>query len=493
MAYRSLGAFLEELEKRGDLARISTPVDPRLEITEITQRVLRRDGPALLFEQVKGSSMPVAMNVLGSPRRIALALGVPDVEAAAVKISTLVKLRPPSGIVAAIKDLGGTLATLDTLRSLAPKRVRSAPCQEVEDPTVDLGTLPILQCWPGDGGRTITFPVVITSDPETGECHTGIYRLQQYGPDTLGMHFQIHRVGANNYRKWVRRGERMPIVAVLGLEPATIFAGLAPVPEGVSNFVFGGFLRGEPIELVKARTCDIELPAEAEIVLEGYVDPTERHVEGPFGDHTGYYSAPEPFPVFHVTKVTHRKNPIYLSTVTGKPPTEDAILGKSVERVFLPVVRLVLPEIVDMELPLEGIFINVAVISIRKAYPFHARKVMHALWGLGQMMFTRYVVIVDHDVDVHNLREVLYRVGLQADPGRDLELVQGPVDQLSISNPIPNQGYKVGIDATKKTAEEGFPRTWPEEIRMSPEVVRRVDTLLAQDATLGRILGRSPP
>jgi 4-hydroxy-3-polyprenylbenzoate decarboxylase len=490
MAFRSLGAFLEELERRGDLLRIGTTVDPRLQITEITQRVLRRDGPALLFERVAGSDIPVAMNVLGSPRRIALALGVDSVDEAAQRIAQLVKLRPPSGIVAAIKDLGGTLATLDTLRSLAPKRVRSAPCQEVEETTVDLGKLPILQCWPGDGGRTITFPVVITSDPETGEAHTGIYRLQQYGPDTLGMHFQVHRIGANNFRKWARRGERMPIVAAIGLDPAAIFAGLAPVPEGVSNFVFGGFLRGEPIELVKARTCDLEVPAEAEIVLEGYVDPSERRVEGPFGDHTGYYSAPEPFPVFHVTRVTHRARPVYLSTVTGKPPTEDAVLGKAVERVFLPVVRLVLPEIVDMELPLEGIFINVAVVSIRKAYPFHARKVMHALWGLGQMMFTRYVVVVDHDVNVHDLREVLYRVGLQADPERDLELVHGPVDQLSISNPIPNLGAKVGIDATKKTPEEGFPRPWPEEIRMAPEVVAQVDRLLVEDPALARLFAR---
>ena len=486
MPFRSLGEFLAALEQKGDLLRVAAPVDPALEVTELTQRAVRRDGPALLFEHPRGTSMPVVTNLLGSTRRIALALGVDSLDAAAAKIGELVHLRPPAGIVGALKDLGGTLQTLELLRSLGPKRVRSAPCQDVVEDRVDLGALPILRCWPGDAGRTVTFPVVITSDPETGESHTGIYRLQQYGPDTLGMHFQVHRIGANNYRKWAARGERMPVVAVIGCEPVTLFAGLSPVPEGVSNFVFAGLLKGEPIELVRATTCDLELPAGAEIVLEGYVDPVERHVEGPFGDHTGYYSAPEEFPVFHVTRVTHRANPVYLGTVTGKPPTEDAILGKAVERVFLPVVRLVLPELVDMELPLEGLFINVAIVSIRKAYPDHPRKVMHALWGLGQLMFTRYLIVVDHDVDVHDLGEVLYRVGLQADPARDLELSQGPVDQLSISNPVPNLGGKVGIDATKKSAADGFPRPWPEEIRMDPAVIARVDALVRTDPALAR-------
>jgi 4-hydroxy-3-polyprenylbenzoate decarboxylase len=493
MPFRSLGEFLTHLEERNDLVRISTPVDRDLEITEITQRVVRNDGPALLFESVKNQSMPVAMNVLGSPRRIAAALGADSLEAPMERISKLTRLKPPAGIVGALKDLSGTLELLDIVRSLAPKRVRSGPCQEVEEANVDLDRLPILRCWPKDGGRTITFPIVVTKDPESGEAHTGIYRLQQYGPDTLGMHFQIHRIGANNYRKWVARGERMPLAAVIGAEPATLLSGLAPVPEGISNFVFAGFARGEPIELVKARTIDLEVPAQAEIVLEGYVDPTERQIEGPFGDHTGYYSAPEPFPVFHVTQITHRKDAIYLSTVTGKPPTEDAVLGKAIERLFLPVIRLVLPELVDMNLPMEGLFINVAIVSVRKLYPGHPRKVMHALWGLGQMMFVRYIIVVDADVNVHDLSEVLYRVGLQADPERDIELSRGPVDQLSISNPVPNFGGKIGIDATRKGPEDGFPRPWPEEIRMDPNVVVRVDALLAQNAELGRRVGRSGP
>ena len=491
MTFRSLGEFLARLESAGDLVRVARPVSRDLEITEVTQRVLAADGPALVFDRVPGASMPVVTNLLGSPRRIALALDAPDVDSVADRISKLVRLRPPAGVLGAVRDLSGTIETLSTLRSLAPKRVRSGPCQEVEEPTVDLDRLPILKCWPKDGGRTITFPIVITSDPETGEPHTGIYRLQQYGPDTLGLHVQVHRVGANNYRKWAARGEKMPVAAVIGVDPATVFSGLAPVPEGVSNFVFASFLRSEPLELVKGRSVDLEVPAQAEIVLEGYVDPTERRVEGPFGDHTGYYSAPEPFPVFHVTRVTHRAEPVYLTTVTGKPPTEDAVLGKAVERVFLPVVRLVLPEIVDMDLPVPGLFINVGVVSIQKAYPDHPRKVMHALWGLGQMMFVRYLIVVDADVDVHDLSEVLYRVGLQADPGRDLELAQGPVDQLSISNPVPNLGGKVGIDATRKRPEDGFPRPWPEEIRSEPAAVRAAEDAIRADPVLARLLGRS--
>ena len=493
VTFQSLGDFLSALESRGDLLRVTRPVSRDLEITEVTQRVLRADGPALFFENVPGSSVPVVTNLLGSPRRIAAALGASSVDEVADRVERLVHLRPPAGVLGAVRDLSGTIETLSTLRSLAPKRVRSAACQEVQEPSVDLDRLPILKCWPKDGGRTVTFPVVITKDPETGESHTGIYRLQQYGRDTLGMHFQIHRVGANNYRKWAARGERMPIAAAIGADPATVFSGLAPVPEGISNFVFAGFLRGEPVELVAARTVDLEVPANAEVVLEGYVDPTERVVEGPFGDHTGYYSAPEPFPVFHVTCVTHRTRPVYLATVTGKPPTEDAVLGKAVERIFRPVIRMVLPEIVDMNLPMEGLFINVGIVSVRKAYPEQPRKVMHALWGLGQMMFVRYLVVVDEDVDVHDLSEVLYRVGLQADPGRDFEFSQGPVDQLSISNPVANIGSKVGIDATRKRPEDGFPRPWPEEIRSDPAAVAAAERAMREDPALARLLGPRKP
>jgi 4-hydroxy-3-polyprenylbenzoate decarboxylase len=493
VTFRSLGDFLTALESRGDLVHVTRPVARDLEITEVTQRVLREDGPALLFENVPGAAMPVVTNLLGSARRIAFALGAESVEEVAERVERLVHLRPPAGVMGAMRDISGTIETLSTVRSLAPKHVRSGPCQEVEESSVDLNRLPILKCWPKDGGRTITFPVVITKDPETGESHTGIYRLQQYGPDTLGLHVQVHRVGANNLRKWAARGEKMPVAAVIGADPATVFSGLAPVPEGISNFVFAGFLRSEPVELVPARSVDLEVPANAEIVLEGYVDPAERAIEGPFGDHTGYYSAPEPFPVLHVTRVTHRTKPVYLTTVTGKPPTEDAVLGKAVERIFRPVVRMVLPELVDMNLPMEGIFINVGIVSIRKSYPDHPRKVMHALWGLGQLMFTRYLIVVDEDVDVHDLSEVLYRVGLQADPGRDFEISHGPVDQLSISNPVPNLGAKVGIDATRKRPEDGFPRPWPEEIRSDPAAVAAAERALKEDPVLARLVGRPKP
>jgi 4-hydroxy-3-polyprenylbenzoate decarboxylase len=491
--FRSLGEFLQALDERGDLVRVTTPLSRDLEIAEMTQRVHRADGPALLFENVPGAAMPVVTNVLGSERRIALALGAQSLEEVAARVEKLTRLRPPAGLAGALRDLEGTMETLASVRALAPKRVRSAPCQEVEEEHVDLDRLPILKCWPKDGGRTVTFPLVITSDPESGTQHAGIYRLQQYDRSRLGFHAQLHRVGRNNLRKWAARGERMPVAAVVGAEPATVFSGLAPVPEGISNFAFAGLVRSEAVELVRARSVDLEIPASAEVVLEGYVDPTEQAVEGPFGDHTGYYSAPEPFPVFQVTRITRREQPVYLGTVTGRPSTEDSVLGKSVERIFLPVIRLVLPELVDMNLPAEGLFINVAVVAIRKAYPGHPRKVMHALWGLGQMMFVRYIVVVDDDVNVHDLSEVLYRVGLQADPAHDLELVEGPVDQLSISNPLPNYGGKVGIDATRKRPEDGFPRPWPEEIRSDPGAAEAAERALRTIPALERLCKSPPP
>jgi 4-hydroxy-3-polyprenylbenzoate decarboxylase len=288
----------------------------------------------------------------------------------------------------------------------------------------------------------------------------------------------------------MRRGEEMPVAVVLGADPTTLFSGVAPVPEGLSKFAFSGLMGGKPVETVKCKTVDLEVPAEAEIVLEGHVKPGETQVEGPFGDHTGFYSAPESFPVMHVTHMTWRENPIYLATVTGKPPTEDAVIGQAITRLFLPIIKMILPEVVDLELPMDGLLINVAVVSIRKSYPDHARKVMHALWGLGQMMFVRYIVVVDHDVNPRDMKEVLYRVGLQADPKEDLELVRGPVDQLSISNRLENVGGKVGIDATRKWPEEGYSREWPEEARMEKAVVSRVDDILREEPQLAKVLKR---
>ena len=490
MADRSLGTFLNTLEERQDLLRVRTPVSPALEMTELSLRSLRAEGPALLFENVPGSRFPVAMNVLASPRRIAWALGEESVDPVAQRIADFLRFRPPAGIAGILKDPAGALDQLSTLRALAPRRVTRAPCQEVVEEPGNLEDLPLLQCWPKDGGPTITFPLVVTSNPDTGQTSVGVYRLQRYSPTTLGMHWQVHRAGAENYRRYERRGERMPVAVVLGADPATVFAGLSPVPDGISRFAFAGFLRGESLPLVHCRGIDLEVPAESEIVLEGYVDPGERHREGPFGDHTGFYSLPEDFPVFHLSRITRRERPVYLTTVTGKPPTEDAILGRTVGRLFLPVLRAVLPEVVDYDLPLEGLFINVAIVAIRKSYPQHPRKVMHALWGLGQLMFTRYLIIVDEDVDPRDHGEVLYRVGLQADPAEDLELVHGPVDQLSISNRRPNQGGKLGIDATRKGPEDGYPRPWPEEAKMDPEVIRKVDALLSADPGLARSLLR---
>ena len=494
MAYRDLRNYLLRLERCGQLKRIRAPVSQDLEITEIADRVVKgalEKNVALLFENVRDHAlrMPIAINLFGTEQRMAWALGVERLNDLNEKLSEFISMDMPRGL---IEKATRGLEMLSGLKNTEPRYVNRAACQEVVMDPPRLSALPILKCWPKDGGRTITFAVTITKDPDSGDAHAGIYRLQQYGRDTLGFHAQIHRVGANNLRKWAARGERMPVAAVLGGDPATVFSGLAPVPEGLSNFVFAGFLRGAPVEMVPARSVDLEVPAQAEIVLEGYVDPTERTVEGPFGDHTGYYSAAEPFPVVHVTRVTRRERPVYLTTVTGRPPTEDSVLGKAVERIFRPVVRLVLPELVDMNLPQEGLFINVGIVSIRKAYPGHPRKVMHALWGLGQLMFVRYLIVVDEDVDVHDLSEVLYRVGLQADPARDLERVEGPVDQLSISNPVPNFGGKVGIDATRKRPEDGFPRPWPEEIRSDPAAAKAAERAMRSDPTLAALLDGRP-
>ncbi|MCL5984122.1 MAG: menaquinone biosynthesis decarboxylase [Candidatus Thermoplasmatota archaeon] len=487
-AWRNLGEFLRFLEDKGDLVRVSGPWNPKFEMGELALRTVRKGGPALLFEDPSGKRMPVALNVLGTEQRIAWALGGETLEDSRRKIEELVQIKPPGGIGDLLSDPAGTWEKLQNLRALAPKHVSKAPCQEKVRESNDLDFLPILTTWPKDGGPTITFPLVLTKNPETGAQNVGVYRLQKYGKDTLGMHWQVHRVGAENYRRYVRRGEKMPVAVVLGADPATVFASLAPVPEGVSKFAFAGLMRGKPVEMVRCQTVDLEVPAEAEIVLEGTVTPGESHLEGPFGDHTGYYSLPEDFPVMHVSRITHRADPTYLSTVTGKPPTEDSVMGMAVSRLFLPVVRMLLPEIVDMALPMEGLFINVAVLAIRKGYPQHARKVMHAIWGLGQMMFTRYLIVVDHDVDPHDMGEVLYRVGLQADPLHDLTVVEGPVDQLSISNRRENVGGKIGIDATKKWPEEGYPRAWPEEAKMDPTTLRRVDELLSQNPALAQAL-----
>lgn len=474
MAYEDLNEFVRSLEQRGELRRIRVEVDPDLEITEITDRVCKRGGPALLFERVRGYDVPVLINAFGSVRRMCLALEVEDLDEIGAEVDEFLALKVPARWTEKL----GALPKLKRLLDMAPKRVTRAPCQEVvetERPSLD--GLPILRCWPGDGGPFITLPVVITKHPETGVRNAGMYRMQVFDERTTGMHWHPHKGGAHHYRVAERLGRRLEVAVALGPDPAVTYAATAPVPDDMDEFTFAGFLRKRRVELTRCATVDLEVPANAQIVLEGYVEPGERRQEGPFGDHTGFYSLPDLYPVFHLTAVTRRKRPIYPATVVGKPPMEDCFLGKATERIFLPALRRQVPEIVDMNLPVEGVFHNLAIVSIDKRYPGHARKVMHALWGMGQMVFTKIIVVVDREVDVHNLSEVLWRVGNAIDPKRDIEFTVGPADVLDHAAQISGLGSKMGIDATRKWREEGFAREWPDAIEMSPEVKRRVDEM----------------
>ena len=474
MAFETLQDFVTALEAAGELRRIGAPVDPVLEITEIADRVVRAGGPALLFERPRGSSIPVLINAFGTMRRCAMALGVADLGEIVARIERLLRAEPPVTLVDRLRALG----RLRQLASFSPRTVRSGVCQEVvirDDPALEM--LPILKCWPQDGGRFLTLPMVFTKHPETGQRNVGMYRMHVYDSRTTGMHWHAHKVGAGHYRAWESLGKHMPVAVALGGDPALIYAATAPLPESVDEVLFAGFLRGAPVTMVPCQTVDLEVPAGCEIVLEGYVEPGERRTEGPFGDHTGYYSAADQYPVFHLTCITHRRDPIYPATVVGPPPKEDAYLGKVTERLFLPLIRALLPEVVDLNLPIEGIFHNLAIVSIRKRFPGHARKVMQALWGLGQMMFTKIIVVLDEEANVHDLADVIWRLGNHIDPRRDVCFVDGPVDALNHASPQPGFGSKMGIDATRKLPEEGHPRPWPDEIVMTPEVKRRVDEL----------------
>jgi len=474
MGYRNLQAFIARLEQLGELKRVVAPVSPRLEITEITDRVCKQGGPALLFEQVPGYGMPVLMNAFGSMRRMCLALETDSLDAIAGEIVSFMEAEANT----LLKKLQ-LLPKLARLGRMFPKTVSRAPCQEVvlSGDRVDLGLLPVLTCWPGDGGPFITLPVVITQHPETGRRNVGMYRLQVYDGQTTGMHWHAHKGGAQHYRVAEARGERLPAAVAIGPDPAVIFAATAPLPEDIDEILFAGFLRGEPVELVSCVTQPLLVPAESQVVLEGYVEPGERRREGPFGDHTGYYSLPDDYPVFHLTALTHRRAPIYPATIVGRPPMEDCFLAKATERIFLPLIKKTLPEIVDLNLPVEGVFHNLAFVSIDKRYPGHARKVMYALWGLGQMMFTKIIVIFDKEVDVQDQGQVLWRLGNNVDPKRDTVFAEGPVDALDHAAPLPHYGSKMGIDATRKWPEEGFTRPWPEVIDMDPEIKRKVDEL----------------
>ena len=476
MAYRDLRAFLARLEREGELKRISAEVDPVLEVTEITDRVTKAGGPALLFERPKGSTVPVVINLLGSQRRMNLALDVDDIDQVANRVRSFLDVQTPQGFLDKVK----MLPKLAELGSFFPKTVKSGACKEViRKDDFSLSFFPILKCWPQDGGRYITWPMVITKNPETGKRNVGCYRMQVFDDRTTGMHWQTQKHGAEHFRSArVRQGGgRLEVAVAIGSDPATALAGILPVPPDLDEFMFSGFLRRDAVDLVACETVDLEVPANAEIVLEGYVELSEMRTEGPFGDHTGFYSLEGEYPVFHVTCVTHRKEPLYLTTIVGPPPQEDFFMGHAIERIFLPVMKMQYPEIMDVSMPAEGIFQNLMIVAIRKSYPGHARKIMNAIWSLGQAMFTKVIVVVDHDVDIHNPREVVWKTLCAIDPERDIAFVLGPVDTLEHAARIQDFGSKMGIDATRKWASEGFARPWPDEIRMDSATKSRVDEL----------------
>jgi 4-hydroxy-3-polyprenylbenzoate decarboxylase len=477
MPYNSLEEFLQVLEREKELKRIRHPVKPELEIAEIADRVVKSGGPALLFENVVGKQIPVLINAFGSAKRMALALGVDDLENVAREVQKVVQTKPPRSF----KEKLNLLSDLVRLAGIPPKLVNEGACQEVIERNPDLGVLPVLTCWPGDGGPFITLPMVFSRDPRTGSRNVGLYRMQVFDGQTTGMHWHLHKVGARHFRRQKESSGRLELAACIGGDPVLTYAATAPLPDQIDEILFSGFIRKKGVELVKAVTVDVEVPASADIVIEGYVDPREPlRREGPFGDHTGFYSLADDYPVFHVTCITRRKNPIYLTTIVGRPPMEDAYLGKATERIFLPLLKLTLPEIVDMNLPVHGVFHNLAIISIRKEYPAHARKVMHALWGLGQMMFTKTLIIVDHDVNVHDLTEVTWVAGNHIDPKRDTIFVDGPVDVLDHAAAIMGHGSKMGIDATRKWRSEGFDREWPEPIVMDRKTKDYIDSIWEQ-------------
>jgi 4-hydroxy-3-polyprenylbenzoate decarboxylase len=526
--YKDLRGFIDKLEEKKELKRVKADVDPYLEISEITNRVSKGPGDknkALLFENVVGYQIPVLINALGSYERMNLALGINSFKEIAIRIEKFLDKKVPDSILGKLS----MLPKLAEVASFPPKMVSSGPCQEVvitdpKEPILD--KIPIITAWPLDAAPFITMTTVITKDPKTGIRNVGMYRIQKIDNCTAFMHWHKHHDGAQNYVEQglqdhgtmglkeqkienLNRGQRvddlgleaglgmenrsktisyganigvldsqssvlspqssrkMEVAVAIGCDPATMYAGSAPLPPGVDEFIFSGFLRSEPVQLVKCKTIDLEVPAQAEIILEGYVDLDELGVEGPFGDHTGFYSLPGMFPKFHITCMTHRKNPIYVTTIVGKPPMEDCYMGKATEQIFLPLLRVFLPEIVDMNLPLEGVFHNCAIISIKKKYPAHAKKVMNAIWGIGQIMFTKYVIVVDEDVDVQNISDVAFRVFANTDPKRDTIFTEGPTDILDHASTNMGISGKMGIDATKKWKSEGYTREWPDEMIMN--------------------------
>jgi 4-hydroxy-3-polyprenylbenzoate decarboxylase len=494
MAYSSFSDFLTALDRAGELTRIPFPVATELEITAWADREMKAPGggKALLFEQptVNGavSKFPLAINTMGSQRRMAMALGLGHVDELMREMELILKAKPPTSLKHA-----WTLAMqgLDLLHA-KPKHVKDGPCKEVvrrfdnqqsaisnQQSLPTLLDLPILQCWPKDGGRFITFPCVHTKDPDTGERNLGMYRMQVYDERTTGMHWQVHKVGARHGKRYYERGERMPVAVTLGGDPAYTFSATAPLPDGLDEILFAGFIRKRSVDLVKCETVDLEVPADVDVVIEGYVQPGELRAEGPFGDHTGFYTPLDDYPVLHMTAITHRKQAVYPCTIVGIPPMEDYYMGTASVRIFLPVLKMNFPEIVDIALPTEGVFHNLVFVSIRKQYAWQAFKVMHGLWGMGLMMFSKYIVVVDDDCDVQNTSEVLFRLCANTDPQRDTTFIKNPSDALDHGPSIPCLGSHMGIDATRKLPTEGYPRPWPEMLRMDTVVTARVEALIA--------------
>ncbi|GMV96071.1 MAG: hypothetical protein AMXMBFR83_04400 [Phycisphaerae bacterium] len=515
MPFSDLQSFVAELERRDQLRRVRARVDPILELSAIADRVMKSpcpEGPAgapptdpvhggaggraLLFENVIGSSIPVLINAFGSYARVKLALGCADLEELAERVQQLVRPEMPTTLIEKMKKI----PDLVKMAGYGPKVVKRGICQEeVHTDDADLTALPIIQCWPADGdpsseppelsprppiaeaagaegrtGRYVTLAGIYTKDPETHDRNVGMYRVQVFGPKLAAMHWHVHHDGARHHRRWAARGEPMPLAIVLGGESVLPYAATCPLPPTVSELLFAGFLNGGGIELVPARTIPLEVPANAEIVIEGWVDPREKYIEGPFGDHTGFYSLSSPYPVFRVSAVTHRRHPIYPATIVGYPPMEDYFLGKATERIFLPLLKMIMPDVIDYHLPMFGAFHNFVFVKIRKEYPYQARKVMSAIWGAGQMTFSKFIIVVDEHVNVHDEQQVLFQVGANVDPRRDVVIVDGPLDILDHAAPFEGAGGKMGIDATRKIPGEGVIRRWPAELRMSKEILERV-------------------
>ena len=481
MGYRNLREFIDFLESQNELHYIDVSVNRDLEISEITDRAVKSGGPALYFRNVEGFSIPIVTNLFGTHQRMAWALGVESSEELTQKVRDILGIvkTPPESLFDKLK----ILKDMADLAKTQPKTISSGPCQEVVKMGLeaDLNSLPHLKCWPDDGGRFITLPLVISRDPKSGKRNVGTYRMQVYDSHTAGMHWQSHKVGASHYRTGeLQNLEKLEVAVALGADPTTMWTGALPLPPDMDEIAVSGVISNSSVQMVKCKTIDLEVPAHAEMILEGYVVPGELREEGPFGDHTGYYSLEDDYPVFHLTAITHKKDPIYPATVEGRPPSEDFFMGKAVERLMLPGLQLTLPEVVDINMPAEGVFHNLVIVSMKKEYPGHTRKVMNAIWGLGLMMLAKGIIIVDENVNVQDLSEVAWRVSSNINPNTDLVITEGPVDDLDHSSPTPKYGSKLGIDATRKTEMDGRKRIWPPDVVMSEEMKSQVSNRWAE-------------